>query len=60
MAYNGAAVIAMRGKNCVAIASDKRFGVQGQTVGMETDKIFEIGSKLYIGLPGLYTDSLTL
>lgn len=27
MDYNGGALIAMKGKNCVAIASDKRFGV---------------------------------
>ena len=28
MSYNGAAVVAMRGKDCVAIASDRRFGIQ--------------------------------
>ena len=60
MAYNGAAIIAMRGKDCVAIASDKRFGIQGQTVGFEFDKIYEIGPRLYVGLPGLATDSLTV
>jgi len=26
--YNGGCVVAMAGKNCVAIASDKRLGVQ--------------------------------
>ena len=60
MAYNGSAVIAMRGKDCVAIASDKRFGIQGQTVGFETDKLFEMGPRVYIGLPGLSTDTLTM
>lgn len=31
LAYNGAAVIAMTGKDCVAIASDLRFGLQQTT-----------------------------
>ena len=60
MAYNGAAIIAMRGKDCVAIACDKRFGIQGQTVGFEFEKTFEMGPRLYVGLPGLATDALTL
>ena len=33
MSYNGAAVVAMAGKDCVAIASDKRYGIRNQTVG---------------------------
>ena len=28
--YNGSALVAMVGKNCVAIASDRRFGIQAQ------------------------------
>lgn len=60
MSYNGAAVIAMKGKNCVAIASDRRFGIQAQTVGMDFQKIFEMGSRLYVGLPGLATDVQTV
>lgn len=28
MSYNGGLVMAMRGKNCVAIASDKRLGLR--------------------------------
>lgn len=28
MEYNGGSVVAMVGKDCVAIAADKRFGVQ--------------------------------
>lgn len=28
MAYNGGCVVAMTGKDCVAIATDHRFGVQ--------------------------------
>ena len=60
MAYNGAAIIAMRGKDCVAIAADKRFGIQAQTVGMDFQKIFEMGPNLFIGLAGLATDVQTV
>jgi len=58
--YNGAAVVAMAGKNCVAIAADRRFGIQGQTVGTDFQKVFEMGPKLYCGLPGLATDTQTV
>ena len=61
MAYNGAwAIMAMKGKDCVAIAADRRFGVQAQTVSMNFDKIFEMGPALYIGLAGLATDVQTV
>ncbi|KAI0227483.1 Proteasome subunit beta type-3 [Lamellibrachia satsuma] len=60
MSYNGAAIVAMRGKDCVAIASDRRFGIQAQTVGMDFQKTFEMGPRLYIGLPGLATDVQTV
>ncbi|XP_071811726.1 proteasome subunit beta type-3-like [Apostichopus japonicus] len=60
MSYNGSAIVAMRGKNCVAIASDRRFGIQAQTVSMERQKIFEMAPHLYIGLSGLGTDVQTV
>lgn len=60
MAYNGGAIIAMKGKDCVAIASDKRFGIQGQTLGFDFSKIYEMGPTLYCGLPGLATDTQTV
>ncbi|PIK44984.1 proteasome subunit beta type 3 [Apostichopus japonicus] len=60
MSYNGSAIVAMRGKNCVAIASDRRFGIQAQTVSMERQKIFEMAPRLYIGLSGLGTDVQTV
>lgn len=50
----------MTGKDCVAIAADKRFGIQLQTVSMDFQKIFEIGPHLYIGLSGLATDVQTV
>jgi 20S proteasome subunit beta 3 len=60
MSYNGGAVVAMIGKDCVAIASDLRFGIQAQTVGMNFSKVFEMGPTLYVGLPGLATDTQTV
>jgi len=60
MEYNGSAIVAMAGKNCVAIAADRRFGIQGQTVGTDFQKLFEMGPKLYCGLSGLATDVQTV
>ncbi|KAM4834135.1 proteasome subunit beta type-3-like [Thomomys bottae] len=48
--------MAMKGKNCVVIAADRRFGIQAQMVTMEFQKIFPMGDRLYIGLAGLATD----
>lgn len=50
----------MKGKECVAIAADRRLGVRGQTVGMDFQKVFEMGPNLYLGLPGLATDTVTV
>jgi 20S proteasome subunit beta 3 len=50
----------MTGKNCVAIASDTRFGVQHQTIAHNNPKIYHINSKTMIGLGGLTTDAQTL
>ncbi|XP_014664133.1 PREDICTED: proteasome subunit beta type-3-like [Priapulus caudatus] len=60
LSYNGGDVIAMKGKNCVAIACDRRFGIQAQTVATDFDKIFKMGERLYVGLPGLATDTQTV
>ncbi|KAI9168117.1 proteasome core particle subunit beta 3 [Blastocladiella emersonii ATCC 22665] len=60
MAYNGASVVAMKGKNCVAIASDRRFGVQALTVSCDFQKIFKVNDRLFYGLAGLGTDVQTL
>ncbi|KAM8945619.1 proteasome subunit beta type-3 [Pelodytes ibericus] len=60
MSYNGGAVMAMRGKNCVAIAADRRFGVQAQMVTTDFQKIFPMGDRLFIGLAGLATDVQTV
>uniref|UniRef100_A0A8C5K914 Proteasome subunit beta type-3 n=1 Tax=Jaculus jaculus TaxID=51337 RepID=A0A8C5K914_JACJA len=58
--YNGGAIMAMKGKNCVAIAADRRFGTQAQMVTMDFQKIFPMGDQLYIGLSGLTTNIQTV
>ena len=60
MSYNGSALVAMKGKNCVSIASDLRYGVQFQTISMNFQKIFKMGDNLYLGLSGLATDIETV
>jgi len=60
MEYNGGAVVAMVGKDCVAIASDKRFGLQLLTLATDFEKIFKMNDRCYIGLAGLATDVQTL
>ncbi|CAB3368097.1 proteasome subunit beta type-3 [Cloeon dipterum] len=60
LTYNGGAIVAMKGDNCVAIASDLRFGVQAQTLALDFEKVFPMGPHLYLGLPGLATDTLTV
>ncbi|XP_050940917.1 proteasome subunit beta type-3-like [Cucumis melo] len=57
---NGSAVVAMVGKNCFAIASDRRLGVQLQTIATDFQKIYRIHDKLFLGLSGLGTDAQTL
>lgn len=50
----------MSGKQCVAIASDTRYGVQNVTLASNKSKIYEINEKVYIGMSGLATDMQTL
>ena len=42
LSYNGGAVVAMKGENCVAIAADRRFGIQAQTLAFDFDVSFLI------------------
>lgn len=58
--YNGAGMVAMVGKNCVAIAADKRYGIQRQTIGLNMQKIWPMHDSLYLGLTGLATDMQTV
>lgn len=50
----------MVGKNCFAIASDRRLGVNFQTIACDFQRIFKIHDGLYIGLSGLATDVQTM
>jgi 20S proteasome subunit beta 3 len=58
--YNGAAIVAMAGKDCVGIAADRRLGIQLHTVATDFTKVFRMAPKLYVGLGGLATDVQTL
>ncbi len=58
--YNGGGIVGMTGKNCVAIASDRRYGIRQQTVSHNMQKIFKINNKCFIGLSGLATDVQTV
>lgn len=58
--YNGSAIVAMAGKECVAIGSDLRFGVQYQTLATDYKKVHKIHDRLFVGLFGLGTDTQTL
>ncbi|KAF6214084.1 hypothetical protein GE061_011815 [Apolygus lucorum] len=61
MTYNGGGVVAMKGKDCVAIACDLRFGVnRSMTLATDFEKVFQFGPHLFCGLPGLATDTLTV
>ncbi|KAJ3320591.1 Proteasome subunit beta type-3 [Blyttiomyces sp. JEL0837] len=60
MSYNGGAIIGMKGKGCVAIAADRRFGVQALTLSTDFNKVFQATDKIYYGLAGLATDVQTL
>lgn len=50
----------MVGKDCFAIASDRRLGVNFQTIAWDFQRIFKIHDTLYIGLSGLATDVQTM
>jgi 20S proteasome subunit beta 3 len=58
--YNGGGLVAMVGKNCVAIASDRRYGIRNQTVGMNFERIFKMHDSCFVGLSGLATDVQTV
>ncbi|QLL31694.1 hypothetical protein HG537_0B05550 [Torulaspora globosa] len=56
---NGGIVVAMAGKDCVAIASDLRLGSQSLGVSNKFEKIFHYGH-VFLGITGLATDVTTL
>jgi len=58
--YNGGSVVAMVGKECVAIASDLRLGNQAVGLSQNHEKVFPVTDRVFLGLPGLATDAATL
>ena len=58
--YNGNAMVAMAGKNCIAIASDTRLGVQLQTIDDNLQRVFKVNDTTLMGLSGLVSDVQTL
>jgi 20S proteasome subunit beta 3 len=60
MDHNGSAIIAMAGKDCVAIAADRRLGQRLTTIATDFTKIFCMQPKVYVGLSGLATDVQTV
>lgn len=56
---NGGAVVAMVGKDCVAIGCDLRLGMQSLTISNDFPKVFKYGD-VHLGLTGLATDVQTM
>jgi 20S proteasome subunit beta 3 len=56
MSYNGGVALAMKGKECVAIACDKRYGVQNRTIATNFTKIFQYSDHCFVAFCGLATD----
>ncbi|CAM9440606.1 unnamed protein product [Heterosigma akashiwo] len=57
---NGGSVLAMAGKNCVAVAVDKRFGVGPQMIDSSAKRVIKIHNKLLTGLGGFDSDVQTI
>jgi len=60
MQHNGGSVIAMVGKDCVAIASDLRLGAASLGISSNFQRVFPVTNRIYFGLAGLGTDVETL
>ena len=56
MSYNGGVALAMKGHQCVAIACDKRYGVQNRTIATNFTKIFQYSDHCLVAFCGLATD----
>ena len=53
-------MIAMRGKNCVAIATDTRLSTQLMTIDSNFQRVFKVNDMCLMGVSGLGTDCQTL
>ncbi|CAM9365774.1 unnamed protein product [Discosporangium mesarthrocarpum] len=50
----------MAGDSCVAVAVDKRFGLEGQLVSDDAKRVLKVHSRLVCGFTGLCTDVQTV
>ena len=57
--YNGSGLLAMIGKDSVAIGTDTRLGISLQTVGTNFQKVFVMQDNIIMGLAGLASDIQT-
>ena len=53
-------MIAMQGKNCVAIATDTRLSTNLMTVDTNFQRVFKVNDLTLMGISGLATDVQTL
>ena len=60
MDYNGGCMVVMGGKNCIAIASDLRFGNEQFTNSCNTPRVFKINKNLLVAMTGLLGDISTI
>lgn len=60
MNYNGSAIIAMAGKDCVGIAADRRLGQNLTTIATDFTKIYTMQAGVMVGFSGLATDIQTV
>ena len=52
-------MVAMAGKNCVAIATDTRLSTELMTIDGNFQRVFKVNDKVLMGLSGLGTDVQT-
>lgn len=60
MDYNGGGAMAVAGKDCLVLVCDRRLGVKMTAISMNHSKIYQVNPHLYLLLPGLATDALTV
>ncbi|XP_074605237.1 proteasome subunit beta type-3 [Brevipalpus obovatus] len=60
MDYNGGGAMAVAGKDCLVLLCDRRLGVKMTAISMNHSKIYQVNPHLYLLLPGLATDALTV
>jgi 20S proteasome subunit beta 3 len=52
-------MVAMAGKNCVAIATDTRLSTELMTIDGNFQRVFKVNDKTIMGISGLGTDVQT-